>query len=201
MYANLGIGIPTIVANYLSPDFNIELHEENGMLGVGPYPRTSSEADADLINPGKESISETIGCSYFKSSDSFGMIRGGHLDVTILGGIEVSRTGDLANWIIPGKMVKGMGGAMDLVSSGTKVIVTMRHSAKGKPKVLEKCTLPLTGKGVVSKLITELGVFEFDKEQGKMRLAEVFEGVTVDHVKSMTACQFEVANDLKTIRL
>jgi 3-oxoacid CoA-transferase B subunit len=199
MYANLGIGIPTIVPNYLLEDMVVFFQSENGMLGVGPYP-AAHEADADLINPGKETVSEKKGCVYFKSSDSFGMIRGGHLDVTILGGIEVSKNGDLANWVIPGKMVKGMGGAMDLVAGGSKVVVTMKHCAKNKPKVLEKCQLPLTGKGVVSKLITDLAVFEFDKEKG-MVLTEIYEDVTLDQVIASTGCTFEVAHDLKTIKL
>jgi len=199
MYANLGIGIPTIIPNYLPDDIVVFFQSENGMLGVGPYP-AENEADADLINPGKETVSELKGCSYFKSSDSFGMIRGGHLDLTVLGGIEVSKNGDLANWVIPGKMVKGMGGAMDLVAGGSKVVITMKHVDKNKPKVLEQCQLPLTGKGVVSKLITDLAVFEFDKEKG-MILTEIYEDVTLDQVIASTACKFEVAHDLKTIKL
>ena len=137
------------------------------------------------------------GCSYFKSSDSFAIVRGRHMDLTILGGLQVSQFGDLANWIIPGKMVKGMGGAMDLAAN-LKVIITMEHTAKGKPKILDKCTLPLTGKGVVSRLITELGVFDFSPEG--MKLMEIFDGVTIDHIKSVTSCKFSVANDLKTIK-
>jgi len=199
MYVNLGIGIPTIVADYLPEGMVIFFQSENGMLGVGPYP-SLEQADPDLINPGKESVSEKRGCSYFKSSDSFGMIRGGHLNVTILGGIEVSQNGDLANWIIPGKMVKGMGGAMDLVAGGSKVVVTMRHVAKGKTKILEKCNLPLTGKGVVSKLITDMAVFEFNNGSG-MKLTEIYEDVSLDQVKASTEAKFEIAHDLKTIKL
>lgn len=198
MYVNLGIGIPTLVSNYIPQGVKIDLHSENGMMGIGPYPRKDN-VDPDLINAGKETISETKGCSYFKSSDSFAMVRGKHIDITILGALQVSRTGDLANWIIPGKLVKGMGGAMDLVA-GSRVVITMEHVAKGNThKILDKCTLPLTGKGVVSRLITDLAVFDFTREKG-MTLIELFEGVTLDQVKSLTGCNFEIANDLKTIQ-
>jgi 3-oxoacid CoA-transferase B subunit len=178
MFVNLGVGVPTLVSNYVPSGINISLQSENGMLGTGPYP-TRETVDADLINAGKETVTETKGCSYFKSSDSFAMIRGGHIDITILGALQVSRTGDLANWIIPGKLVKGMGGAMDLVGSPSRVVITMEHVAKKNAfKILEECTLPLTGKGVVSRLITDLCVFDFDRNKG-MTLIELFEGVTM----------------------
>lgn len=200
MYVNLGIGIPTLVSNYLPEGVKISLQSENGMLGTGPYP-LSSDVDPDLINAGKETVSELPGCSYFKSSDSFAMIRGKHIDITILGALQVSSSGDLANWIIPGKLVKGMGGAMDLVSSGSKVVITMEHVAKGNAhKILETCTLPLTGKNVVSMLITDLGVFEFERERG-ITLIELFKGITVDHIRSLTGCKFEVSSNLKTLDL
>lgn len=200
MYVNLGIGIPTLVPNFVDENVNITLQSENGMLGVGPYPSSQSEADADLINAGKETITEKVGCSYFPSSLSFGMIRGGKLDVTILGAMQVSKDGDMANWIIPGKMVKGMGGAMDLVASGSKVIVTMEHTAKdGEYKIMDKCKFPLTAKGIVSLVITDLCVFDFT--QDGIRLIELFDGVTLDQIKKSTGCSFQVANDLKTVKL
>jgi 3-oxoacid CoA-transferase B subunit len=204
MYVNLGVGIPTLIPNYINKDINIELHSENGMFGMGPYP-TEDKIDPDLINAGKETITELPGAVYFSSSESFSMIRGRHIAITILGALEVSKNGDLANWIIPGKSVKGMGGAMDLVA-GSKVIIAMSHVTKGnKPKILDKCTLPLTGKGIVSKLITDLGVFDFQREglngnSNKMTLIEMFEDVTVDKIKSLTACEFNIANDLKTLK-
>lgn len=200
MYVNLGIGVPTLVPNYVAKGINIQLHSENGMLGTGPYP-SRDQVDPDLINAGKETVSETPGCSYFKSSDSFAMVRGGHLDITMLGALQVSKYGDLANWIIPGKMVKGMGGAMDLVGCGTRVIITMEHVAKKNAhKILENCTLPVTGKRIVSRLITDLCVFDFDREKG-ITLIELFPGVTVDQIKSLTGSNFEIANDLKTVRV
>lgn len=199
MYVNLGIGIPTLVPNFVDPKIKIELHSENGMLGMGPYPN-ESEVNPDLINAGKETITETPGCVYFSSSQSFAMVRGKHLAVTILGALQVSKDGDLANWIIPGKLVKGMGGAMDLVACGSKVVITMEHVAKGNShKILEKCTLPLTGKGVCSKIITDLGVFDFERGNG-ITLIEMFDGVTLEQIKSLTGCTFNIANDLKTLK-
>lgn len=202
MYVNLGIGIPTLVPNYVPKNININLHAENGMIGIGPYPLLE-HVDADLTNAGKESVSETNGCVYFKSSDSFAIVRGGHLDITMLGAMQISKYGDIASWIIPNQKVKGMGGAMDLVASQSKVIVVMEHvSAKHNKqhKILDNCLLPLTGKQVVSKLITDLCVFDFEPDKGIL-LKELQEGVTLEEVVSSTGCKFQIANDLKTIRL
>ncbi len=183
-YVNLGIGIPTMVANYIPDDIHITLHSENGMLGMGAFPK-ADEIDADLINAGKQTISELPYSSYFGSADSFAMVRGGHIDLAILGALEISEDGDIANWMIPNKMVKGMGGAMDLVAGVKKIIVIMDHNAKsGAAKLVKECSMPLTGKKVVDMIITELGVFEM--QNGKFKLIELAEGVTSDEVKSRT---------------
>nr|WP_033775001.1 CoA transferase subunit B [Helicobacter pylori] len=189
MYVNLGIGLPTLVANEVS-GMNIVFQSENGLLGIGAYPLEGG-IDADLINAGKETITVVPGASFFNSADSFAMIRGGHIDLAILGGMEVSQNGDLANWMIPKKLIKGMGGAMDLVHGAKKVIVIMEHCNKyGESKVKKECSLPLTGKGVVHQLITDLAVFEFSNNA--MKLVELQEGVSLDQVKEKTEAEFEV---------
>ena len=191
-YVNLGIGIPTLVSNHIPDGVNVTLQSENGMLGMGPFPY-EDEIDPDLINAGKQTITELDQTSYFSSADSFGMIRGGHIDLSILGAMEVSETGDLANWMIPGKMVKGMGGAMDLVAGVKRVVIVMDHASKsGAPKLLHQCSLPLTGRHVVDMVITNLGVFEI-RRGDCMRLTELAAGVHVDDVRSQTEANFEVA--------
>jgi 3-oxoacid CoA-transferase subunit B/3-oxoadipate CoA-transferase beta subunit len=189
-YVNLGIGIPTLVANYIPEGMSVTLQSENGMLGMGPFP-FEGEADADLINAGKQTITELAQSSYFSSSDSFAMIRGGHINLSILGGMQVAQNGDLANWMVPGKMVKGMGGAMDLVAGVRRVVVVMDHCEKsGAPKVLKTCSLPLTGAGVVDLLITDLGVFEIDAKAPSMRLTALATGVSLDEITAKTEAEF-----------
>ncbi len=190
-YINLGIGIPTQVANHIPPGVNIVLESENGMLGIGPFPYEGEE-DPDLINAGKQTITALPGAAYFSSADSFGMIRGGHIDLTIMGAMEVSQEGDLANWMVPGKLVKGMGGGMDLVVSAQRVVIVMAHTDKaGNSKLLKKCTLPLTGVRCVDRVITEYAVFDF--ENGAMRLRELAPDMTVDRLRAITEAHFTVA--------